>query len=325
MPVEAGGAGYCAHPFWYFVPVTIAGFIPWCGYLPAGIAVIARKWRVMPAPMLFALCWFAGIFLLFSASSGKCEIYILPVFAPLAIMIGGTISSIQEASAATVVDDLYAPAETPDWLPATVFAAGTMVIAVGAALITITAADLAMGGLPAHIIGRLHPTDRRFLEIFLALAASHEPSLYLWLAATIAGVITAVRGVMKRRPEVQASGAALIAAAGSLFWFGVMNPALAERVTLRSFAQAVTAHVPPGTVVGHIGLGDCDLNFYSPAPLPPIFHFRCDDDAALPRYIVLRQAAYDSMTAAQRACLKPLLASPPLDSQGPRMLVERNN
>jgi 4-amino-4-deoxy-L-arabinose transferase-like glycosyltransferase len=324
MPVAAGGAGYCAHPFWYFVPVTLAGFIPWCGYLPAGVAVIVRKWRVLPAPMFFALCWFGAIFLFFSASSGKCEIYILPVFAPLAIIIGGTISAIQDAAGATIVDDLYAPPENPDWLPATAFTAGTIAIAAGAALIAIAAADVTLGGLPAHALARLHPTDRRFLEIFLELAASHGPPLYLWLVTTVAGVIVAVRGVVKHRPVLQAAGTAVIAAAGSLFWFGVMNPALAERVTLRGFAQEVTARVPPGTVVGHIGLGDCDLDFYSPAPLPKIFRFRCDD-AALPRYIVLREEAYAAMTSAQRACLKPILTSPPLDSQGPRMLAERIN
>jgi 4-amino-4-deoxy-L-arabinose transferase-like glycosyltransferase len=325
MPVEAGGSGYCAHPIWYFLPVTIAGFIPWCGYLPASIAVIARKWRTLVTPVFFALCWFGAIFLFFSASSGKCEIYILPVFAPLALVIGATIDAIQAVASTTVIDDLYAPPERPDRLLTMVFAAGTIVIAIGAALIALAAVDAALGGIPANTLTRLHPTDRRFLEIFLALAASHGLSLYFWLAATIAGVIVAVRGLLKHAPEVQTAGVALIAAAGSLFWFGVMNPALAERLTLRNFAQAVSARLPPGTIAGHIGLGDCDLDFYSPALLPKIFRFRCSDDAALPRYIVLREGAYAAMTTEQRACLKPILASPPLDSQGRRLLVERTN
>jgi 4-amino-4-deoxy-L-arabinose transferase-like glycosyltransferase len=325
MPVEAGGSGYCAHPFWYFVPVTIAGFIPWCGYLPASIAVIVRKWRTLATPVFFALCWLGAIFLFFSASSGKCEIYILPVFAPLAVVIGATLDALQTAASATVVDDLYAPPERPDRLLTIVFGTGTIMIATGAALIVIAAVDAAFGAVPANTLTRLHPTDRRFLEIFLALAARHGLSLYFWLAATIAGVIAALRGLLRYAPEAQMGGVALIAAAGSLFWFGVMNPALAERVTLRNFAQAVTARVPPGSIVGHIGLGDCDLDFYSPAPLPKIFRFRCAEDAALPRYIVLREGAYAAMTPEQRACLKPILASPPLDSQGRRLLVERTN
>jgi 4-amino-4-deoxy-L-arabinose transferase-like glycosyltransferase len=325
MPVEAGGAGYCAHPFWYFGPVTLAGFIPWCGYLPASLAIIARKWRVLPSPIFFALCWFGAIFLFFSASSGKCEIYILPVFAPLAIIVGGTIDLIQAGTDVTVIDDPYAPPEKPDRVPRAVFTAGTIVIAAGAAFILFAAAEIALRGLPAHLLPRLHPTDRRFLEIFLSLAARHGLSLYLWLIATAAGIILAVRGLLRLHPQSQAAGVGIIAGAGSLFWFGVMNPALAERVTLRGFAEAVTARVPPGTVVGHIGLGDCDLDFYSPSPLPEVFRFRCEEDGSVPRYIVLREEDYMKMMPAQRACLKPIVISPPLDSQGPRMLVERTN
>ncbi|HTT77485.1 MAG TPA: glycosyltransferase family 39 protein [Candidatus Binataceae bacterium] len=325
MPVEAGGAGYCAHPFWYFVPVTLAGFIPWSGYLPAAAAVLWRRWNALTAPMLFMLCWFAAIFLFFSSSSGKCLIYILPVFPPLALMLGSTIDSIQRAADTKAVDDLYAPADTPDWLTSAVFMAGTGVIIAGAALITIAGAAVALLGLPHHLPVTLHPTDRRFLEIFGALAARHGISLYLWLLGMIAAVVVAGAGIFHHRPEVQAIGVGLIAAASSLFWFGVMNPALAERETLRGFAQEVAAYVPPGTVAGHIGLGDCDLNFYSPQPLPEVFRFRCDDDSTVPRYIVLREETYTAMMPAQRACLKTLLTSAAVDSQGPRLLVERTN
>ena len=51
IPAEAGGAGYCAHPFWYFAPHTITGFIPWSVYLPA-VAIYAwpRRGRKLPEP-----------------------------------------------------------------------------------------------------------------------------------------------------------------------------------------------------------------------------------------------------------------------------------
>jgi 4-amino-4-deoxy-L-arabinose transferase-like glycosyltransferase len=325
MPVEAGGAGYCAHPFWYFVPVTLAGFIPWCGYLPAAAVVLWRQRRVLNEPALFALCWFAAIFLFFSASSGKCLIYILPVFPPLALILGSTIDAIQREAEAKAVDDMYAPADTPDRLTASIFVIGTRAIVAGAALITLAGLGIALLGVPHHLPLTLHPTDQRFLEIFSELAAHHAISLYLWLVAMIAAIVVTGAGLLDHRPELQAVGVGLIAAAASLFWFGVMNPALAERETLRGFAQAITARVPPGSVVGHIGLGDCDLDFYSPQALPKIFRFRCDESDSLPRYIVLREDAYTAMTSAQRACLKPILTSAPVDSQGLRLLVERTN
>jgi 4-amino-4-deoxy-L-arabinose transferase-like glycosyltransferase len=325
MPVAAGGAGYCAHPFWYFVPVTLAGFIPWSGYLPAAAVVLWRRRRALTEPALFALCWFAAIFLFFSASSGKCLIYILPVFPPLALILGSTIDSIQREAQTKAVDDMYAPADIPDRLTASIFATGTGVIVAGAMLITLAGLAAILLGLPNHLPLTLHPTDRRFLEIFGALATHHAISLYLWLVTIVAAIAIATAGLFDHRPELQAVGVGLIAAASSLFWFGVMNPALAEQETLRGFAQAVAARVPPGTVVGHIGLGDCDLDFYSPRPLPKIFRFRCDESGSLPRYIVLRNDAYTEMTPAQRACLKPILTSAPVDSQGPRLLVERTN
>ncbi|HEX4210371.1 MAG TPA: glycosyltransferase family 39 protein [Candidatus Binataceae bacterium] len=325
MPAGAGGAGYCAHPFWYFVPVTLAGFIPWSGYLPAAAVILWRRWSSLTAPVFFVLCWFAAIFLFFSASSGKCLIYILPVFPPLALMLGGTIDSIQREADTMAIYDLYAPADTPDWLTAAVFTIGTSIIVAGAALITCAALGVTLLGLPEHLPVTMHPTDRRFLEIFGALAAHHAISLYLWLLATILAVAVAGAGLLDHRPEVQAAGVGLIAMAGGLFWFGIMNPALAERETLRGFAQAASAHVPPGTVIGHIGLGDCDLDFYSPRPLPEIFRFRCDEDGALPRYLILREVTYKAMPSAQRTCLKPILTSAPVDSQGPRLLVERTD
>lgn len=325
MPVQAGGAGYCAHPFWYFVPVTLAGFIPWSGYLPAAAITLWRRWRSVTIPIFFALCWFTAIFVFFSASSGKCLIYILPVFPPLALVLGSTIDSIRREADAKAVDDLYAPADTPDRLTSTAFTIGTIAIVLGAASIACAGFAVVLFGLPAHLPITLHPTDQRFLEIFTALAGHHAISIYLWLVAMVAAVTIAIAGLLDHRPELQAIGVALVATAGSLFWFGVMNPALAERETLRGFAQAVAARVPPGTVVGHIGLGDCDLDFYSPQPLPKIFRFRCGGADSLPRYIVLRAETYAEMTPAQHACLKPILTSASVDSQGPRLLIERTN
>ena len=138
------------------------------------------------------------------------------------------------------MDDLYAPADTPDRLTPTAFTIGTIAIVVGAASIACAGFAVVLFGLPAHLPITLHPTDQRFLEIFTALAAHHAISLYLWLVAMVAGLTIAIAGLLDHRPELQTIGVALVATAGSLFWFGVMNPALAERETLRGFAQAVS-------------------------------------------------------------------------------------
>lgn len=78
-----------AQPFWFFLAVLPAMFMPWILLLPASIF---GAWRTqLPnGPkrrlLIFCLCWFLFPFLFFSASSGKLITYILPCFPPLSIL-----------------------------------------------------------------------------------------------------------------------------------------------------------------------------------------------------------------------------------------------
>ena len=322
IPAEAGGAGYCAHPFWYFTPHTIAGFIPWSVYLPA-LAVYAwpRRGRCMPEATVFTLCWFAAIFVFFSASHGKCLVYILPAFPPLAVLTGITIDA--AASALSESHDGAQPHRDPRDRALTIaFAIATAAVASAAIVIALAATAALVLGLPTPLPIRLHPTDRRFLEIFSAMASRRAPALLGWVAAFIAGGVTALVG-LRRGAQLQAAGVLIVAAAGSFFWFAVMNPALADRETLRDFAREAARMVPAGGEVAHLGLSDCDLNFYSPRPMTPIFRMRCDEGASAPIFVVARKVDFEAVSAANRACYKPILESRPIDSYGPRLLLER--
>jgi hypothetical protein len=309
IPTDVGGAGYCAHPFWYFAPQVFTGFLPWSLYLPAfAAAAWPRAGRRPPEPLVYAICWFAAIFVFFSASQGKCLVYILPAFPPIAILAGWAI-----AQAGDEIADA-------DWTSRLYTAASAIVGA--AAIISIAAAIAVMiFRLPSHFPLRLHPTDRRFLEIFGAIAARRSPKLILWIVMSVAGAEFIRRGIWNRIGRAQAFGVLTIAAAGSWFWFGVMNPALAESETLKTFAREAASIVPANDRIGHIGLEDCDIYFYSPRPIEPVFRFRCD--AGSPQYIVTRERRFDAMAPARRECLKPVLKSAPVDSNGARVLLER--
>ena len=75
----------------YFVPLLLAGALPWTVLL---LAYAHRVWRDgMPNALgfswqRFALVWSAFVFVFFSASSSKLPSYILPMFAPLALVAG---------------------------------------------------------------------------------------------------------------------------------------------------------------------------------------------------------------------------------------------
>jgi 4-amino-4-deoxy-L-arabinose transferase-like glycosyltransferase len=327
VPAGAGGAGYCVHPFWYFTPHTVAGFIPWSAYLPA-VAIYAwpRRGRKLPEPVVFTLCWFAAIFVFFSTSRGKCLIYILPAFPPLAVLIGIAIDVAIRARRNPEISVADSPREAPephDRAFAIAFSIASAVIAVVAIAIALAALAVVIAGMPPGLSTQLHPTDRRFLELFAALATGRSLALFLLIAACTASGVAGIIGLRRCDAQLQAVSILIVAAAGSMFWFSVLNPALAELETLRDFAREVARTVPPGTEVAHLGLSDCDLNFYSPQPLTPIYRLRCGQSAGSPNFVVAREIDFDATSVANRACFKPILESLQVDSNGSRLLLQR--
>ncbi len=75
-----------AAPFWYYVPVFLAGAIPWILVAPGPLREMLRSRRGEPM-IRYALCWAIAPFLFFSASSGKLGTYILPCFPPFALLL----------------------------------------------------------------------------------------------------------------------------------------------------------------------------------------------------------------------------------------------
>jgi len=79
-------------PWWYFIPIVILGLFPWIGFVPAALReALAGGWakRKENADAWFLVVWVGFVFLFFSKSQSKLIPYILPVFPPLAVLIGG--------------------------------------------------------------------------------------------------------------------------------------------------------------------------------------------------------------------------------------------
>jgi len=76
-------------PFWFFLPVLLAAMLPWSFFIPGALG---RAWRDRHHhdghAGFYLVIWAAVIFLFFSKSNSKLVPYILPVFPPLAILIG---------------------------------------------------------------------------------------------------------------------------------------------------------------------------------------------------------------------------------------------
>ncbi len=76
-------------PPYYFIPVLLAGMLPWTVTL---IDTLARAWKREPRQgfqaQRFLFLWAAVVFVFFSVSDSKLVSYILPIFPALALLIG---------------------------------------------------------------------------------------------------------------------------------------------------------------------------------------------------------------------------------------------
>ena len=85
-----------AGPWWYFIPIVLAGLFPWSGFLAGGVRQAFRRSRAERnnnADTWFFVVWAGFIFLFFSASHSKLPPYILPVFPALAVLVGRRLAS----------------------------------------------------------------------------------------------------------------------------------------------------------------------------------------------------------------------------------------
>lgn len=87
-----------AAPVWYYLPVLLAGGLPWTLQLPAAATGLHRAgWR--DSLVRFAVCWLAFPVLFFSISRGKLPTYILPCYPPLALLIAAGLREADEPRA----------------------------------------------------------------------------------------------------------------------------------------------------------------------------------------------------------------------------------
>lgn len=85
--------------FWFFFLIAPAAFLPWTFLMPSTVAGIKLQIKTLGASsrlVKFSICWLALPFLFFSLSKGKLITYILPCFAPFAVLMALGLSNMTE-------------------------------------------------------------------------------------------------------------------------------------------------------------------------------------------------------------------------------------
>ncbi len=81
-------------PFWFFIPVFIGGVMVWTPFIFTSL----KNWFCRKENNIFLSLWVFVILLFFSASSSKLAPYIIPCFAPTAIILARNIFDLKENS-----------------------------------------------------------------------------------------------------------------------------------------------------------------------------------------------------------------------------------
>ena len=218
-------------PWWYFLPIVAAGFLPWMLALaPAAF----HAWRVEQVaragrPLRLALLWTTFAVVFFSLSGSKLPTYVLPVFPPLALVLG------------RYLVDAPAP-RLAAWLAPTALAAVALAVA----------AWHAPAGARDAWTGGIYLQARPWL---LAGAAA-------LLAGTLAGAMWLRRGQRWLGLAVVALGVVAMADFAEEAY-----ERLSPRQSGLHLAERLRPHVTPATRLYSVRIYDQTLPFYLRRPL----------------------------------------------------------
>ena len=215
-------------PIWYFVPVLIAGLLPW---LSIAAVSLWPAWRAPsrtgfhPERLLIALI--VVVFAFFSLSGSKLPSYILPVFPAFAILVGRRLATID---ATTLKRHLYA------------------VVAL-AAVATVTILVVPFDSEDSAAI----------VDVFRRTAVA---SLLVWLLATVLAIVLAARA----RTGAAIVSAALGAAIGwSALLLG--HETLGRGMSTYDLARDMKPSIAADTPIYSLGIFEHTLDFYLQRPV----------------------------------------------------------
>ena len=219
-------------PWWFFVPLVLFGLFPWVGFLGTALRdALAGGWarRRENALAGFLVTWAVFIFLFFSKSQSKLAPYILPVFPPLAALIGGWL-------ARQWIERNTAQLRTGSALFAAV---GTIL----AAAVVVVLVNPGLARLDAAQVHALRPTA---IAMIVVLLGGVTVASLLWLTQRPRALLVSMGATAAVFYGTLACGAGAIEPSGT-----------------REIARFVREHLPADARIYHYGDFFHDFVFYS--------------------------------------------------------------
>jgi 4-amino-4-deoxy-L-arabinose transferase-like glycosyltransferase len=234
------------HPALYYVPALAGAFLPWTLALP----VAARRlWERRERWDGFLLAWIVTVLCFYSLAAGKRSTYLLPIFPPLAILVGAALAVSTERPPAVRVRTAIRVSSI-----AVLVAAATFALDLAAPLVQL------LGGF-------IHGSDRARLPAALTAVREHR-----WALATTLGTVVVALVAFASPRRGQASRLAAVTAvalAATVGLTAVGTYPLARALTTRPVAERVMAHLRPGDRLCACGDLDWPLRFYLAQSVPP--------------------------------------------------------
>lgn len=236
------GAGH-RQPIYYYLTTLPVDFLPWTIFLiPALLAYRPYRSKCTDPAVQFFLLWFLTVFIFFTLSDTKRELYLLPLLPTLALLVGKYFDDLSGNKLAQ--DSLYR------WLTVSFFA---LVAIAGFSLVPVAwfiRRDAFVSILPASIV-------------------------------LVAGGIGAVLYIARRQPLKLVTSIVMMMAVTAVCASIWIMPYLESFKSPKMFAQKVARMVPPGAPIFIYADTMNDFNYYTGREVISVLPTSKDVDAML--------------------------------------------
>lgn len=253
-------------PFYYYFISFPADFLPWTVFLVPAIFAYGSRWKLLKEPgNLFLFLWFFAVFLFFSLSDTKRDLYLLPLFPPAAIFVACYFSSLIREE-----------------IPQDGFYRG-----LGQLFFNL----LWIGALSLPVVAWFFRREAVWISLPFALVMA-------------GGGLMAVAAIWRRLPSRVFSSTALTVLLGALCASILILPFIDPYKSARSFAVLVKKTVPLTQPLYIYADTMNDFNFYAEREVIPILSSRAEIESVLSQapsaYMLVRERDLKSLDLEKR-------------------------